>query len=57
MANIYRRDKAPGNKIVLEDIRDLFGIPLVGFPTANRFHKISICEGAGSDWTFIERLK
>jgi len=37
LPNICRRDKAAGNKVVLEDIRNPFGILLVGFLALDGF--------------------
>ena len=37
LANICRRDKAAGNKVVLEDVGNPFRIFFVGFLSSNRF--------------------
>lgn len=42
LANICRRDKAPGNKVVLENVSDPFCVSLVGFLSTNRFYVFGV---------------
>ena len=44
LTNICRRDKAPGAKIVLENVSDPFGVPLVGFLAPNSFHIFGVSQ-------------
>lgn len=42
LANICRRNKAARNQVVLEDVCNPFGIPLVGFLAPNCFHILGV---------------
>ena len=44
LTNICRRDKTPGHEVVLEDIRDPLGVPLVRFLASDGFHIFGVSE-------------
>ena len=44
LANICRWDEAPGDEVVLEDVGNPLGVPLVRFLTPNGFHIFGVGE-------------
>ena len=44
LANIRRRDKTPGDKVVLKDAGNPLGVPFVGFLASNRFHILGVSQ-------------
>lgn len=44
LANICRRNEAPGDKIVLEDICNPFGVSFVSLLAPNRFHIFGVSQ-------------
>ena len=50
LADIRRRDKAPGNEVVLEDIRNPLGVFLVGFLSPNSLDVLRVGKHDIAGW-------
>lgn len=44
LADIFRRDKTPCKKVVVEDVGNPLGVAFIAFLTSNRFHIFRVSE-------------